>query len=284
MSRATRAFIAFAAVAVLGAKSLSAALDKPFLFVILALAGLLFYAALPSIIATVNSITGLQMGLSTPERLFRASAENDVQTVKRLLGEGASPNEPFNGFYAIGAAAEQGHIKIVDLLLHAGADPNLSSRKGVTPLMGACAKGDAEISKRLLDAGADLSVQDVIGISSLVIASGMGHLSCVRLLLERGADVNLSARSPMTPLIAACVQGDQFVARLLLESGADINAQAKDGATPLIAAAASDKAEMVSYLLSSGADRSVRTSDGKTALEVARDKGHDPVVQVLEKR
>jgi ankyrin repeat protein len=53
----------------------------------------------------------------------------------------------------LGSGGER-HQQIVDVLLKAGANPNLADREGVTPLQHARSRGYREIESALLAAGA----------------------------------------------------------------------------------------------------------------------------------
>jgi uncharacterized protein len=72
-----------------------------------------------------------------------------------------------------------------------GANVELASKTGFTPLMFAAQQGDADSARILLRAGAKANdVQPKSGLTPLMIASAMGRTQAVDLLLDNGADPN----------------------------------------------------------------------------------------------
>lgn len=56
----------------------------------------------------------------------------------------------------------------VDSLLNAGSNPNIASKKGVTPISAAAHKGDTYIIQLLLDAGAHVNAVNTSGSTALI--------------------------------------------------------------------------------------------------------------------
>ena len=59
-------------------------------------------------------------------------------------------------------------IDAVDALLTYGADPNLASRKGVTPISAAAHKGNIPMMQRLILAGAAVNAVNQSGSTALI--------------------------------------------------------------------------------------------------------------------
>jgi ankyrin repeat protein len=114
---------------------------------------------------------------------------------------------------------------VLTLLLEKGADVNLASNDGVTPVNIASQNGHAEVLALLLEKGADVNQADDDGGTPVHIASQEGHADVLILLLEKGADVNRARNNGSTPLTMASENGHFDIVRVLLNSGADRSAR-----------------------------------------------------------
>jgi ankyrin repeat protein len=92
-----------------------------------------------------------------------------------------------DGQVALHLAVDKNYLLIVDALIAAGADPNIASDDGYTPLM---TSRSAEMSRRLIDGGADVNACRPDGTTVLMFTPTMdnGDISLAALLIERGAD------------------------------------------------------------------------------------------------
>ena len=77
-------------------------------------------------------------------------------------------------------AAMNGHLDIVKLLIHHGADVNAQSSCGNTPLMLACANGHEQVVKYLLKFGANVEDHNENGHTPLMEAASAGHVGCAK--------------------------------------------------------------------------------------------------------
>lgn len=94
------------------------------------------------------------------ETLTCSVLNNDPKSAEKLLNRKQNPNEYFyadkNGT-VLQYAAARGEQEIVDMLLSAGADPNIQDAEGYTPIW--VAKNDPDIVRALIKAGADTSLK-----------------------------------------------------------------------------------------------------------------------------
>ena len=92
---------------------------------------------------------------STP--LMTSVALQDVAEVRRLLDNGADPNERVGSITPLIEAARLGNLEIANLLLKAGAKASVTMSDGWTPLMAlALRSGDTEVADTLIRAGANV--------------------------------------------------------------------------------------------------------------------------------
>ena len=112
---------------------------------------------------------------------LRACIEDDPQVVERTSGD---------GFSLLHLAAWFGHVRVAELLLAKGADPESVATNGtlLRPLHSAAAGGHPVIAHLLLDRGADIEAAQAGGVRPLHSAAHRNDIAMVRLLLERGAD------------------------------------------------------------------------------------------------
>ena len=135
--------------------------------------------------------------------MFAASNDftDNVATVELLLSKGADTNlKNKNGETLLLQATSDAYFiyssEIIEILLSAGANPNISEDKfGGTPLMTAAEfLYDAEIIMKLIQVGADVNAQDYSGNTPLLYSAcdnSGDHYSVSKCLLEHGADPSI---------------------------------------------------------------------------------------------
>lgn len=143
----------------------------------------------------------------------------------------------YNGRTALQAAAERGHVAIVEKLLRLGADVNAlpSPSHGRTALQGASENGFSNIVTILLNQGADVNgpAARYSGLTALQGASLNGHVDVIRLLARAGADMSLQGGKCYGTALHAAAEGGRVGAiEALVEVGADVNAVSSRGLTP----------------------------------------------------
>ncbi|KAL8367908.1 hypothetical protein RB599_003702 [Gaeumannomyces hyphopodioides] len=182
---------------------------------------------------------------------------------------------------ALYAASLQGHEKITQLLVGAGADVNAQGGVYGNALLAASEGGHENVARLLLDAGADVNAQGGHYGNALQAASINGHENVARLLLDAGADVNAQGGFCGNVLQAASVRGLENVARLLLDAGADVNAQGGDYGNALQAASINGHENVARLLLDAGADVNAQGGLYGNALHAASEGGHENIARLL---
>ncbi|MHB1948928.1 MAG: ankyrin repeat domain-containing protein [Gammaproteobacteria bacterium] len=115
-------------------------------------------------------------------------------------------NMKFSGHTLLICAARKGLVKAVRLLLgYEGIDCNIQDGAGMTALMHAAKKGYDMTVELLLKAGAKPDIKDTIGNTALHMASGRRYSDFAALhLLEAKAAPNIQNSSGLTALDHAC--------------------------------------------------------------------------------
>uniref|UniRef100_A0A8B9NEH1 Ankyrin repeat, SAM and basic leucine zipper domain containing 1 n=1 Tax=Accipiter nisus TaxID=211598 RepID=A0A8B9NEH1_9AVES len=132
-----------------------------------------------------------------------AASVADFAVVRLLLDRGANACFEIDKYTVLMAActahaSEENVLKTVELLLSRNADPNLTCRRQMTPLMYAARKGYPQVVALLVAHGSHINAQDENGYSALIWAAQHGHKSVILKLLELGADKNLQTKDEKT--------------------------------------------------------------------------------------
>jgi ankyrin repeat protein len=194
-------------------------------------------------------------GQAAPEQ---ADDDDPEVIVAGLVGSGGG------GLTALVMAAREGDLESAKALVEAGADVNLTTEYGWTPLLTAVNNRNYKLAAYLLERGADPNLANKGGWTPLYLATDnrnieggdypvpradLDHLEIIKMLLDRGADPNVPAReNTLTRTI--------FTMQWFYE----------DGATPFVRAAQSSDVELMRLLLKYGADPKMKTAHGDTAL------------------
>lgn len=151
------------------------------------------YALNKTIIQTVAKDVG--------PSLHRAVEAGLEDRVVELLQEDVNVNEQAEaGWTALLYASANGYPRIGQLLLDAGANPDIGNVHRITPLMYGARYGNLEICRLLLEYGANTDLQDVYGFTALMVATAGGHADIVDMLLKAGADIAIKNCDDLTAL------------------------------------------------------------------------------------
>ncbi|CAL1158483.1 unnamed protein product, partial [Cladocopium goreaui] len=138
------------------------------------------------------------------------------QIVRLLLNAGVERSEETMSaamWHAVGG----GKAEVLQVLLEAGANPNVLNKEGKSPLWYAADLGrSGYIAQLLLEAGADKNWVDEQGTSPLWTAADHGNLEIVKILVKAGADCDKVNKRGVSPLQIAKYRGHPDVVESLL--------------------------------------------------------------------
>jgi hypothetical protein len=143
------------------------------------------------------------------QQLINAIRQNHCDKAEALLKQGVDPNQ-FDafGYTPLTMASLDKRVQCMKSLLAHGADVDLASAGGWTPLIGAAMSGARpEVIDVLLAKGANINAQNQWGCTALYYATGYGSVQTVDHLLKRGAAVPGTTGECLTPLRLAELRG-----------------------------------------------------------------------------
>ncbi|MBI2899235.1 MAG: ankyrin repeat domain-containing protein [Planctomycetes bacterium] len=251
----------------------------------------------------------MEEGGVTP--LMIAAREGWDEIVAILLkGRARFDHQDGDGRTALLHAAGAARASAAQLLLDAGADPNLSLPSGDTPLIVAAREGHLEVVRAVAPRMRDLNARGKGGLSALswaekkgrrevadfLRASGAnpagdvtllfeairgGKLDEVRRMLDAGFDPKAINAEGEPAVCFASGWGKLEIARLLLERGADPGCATAAGKPLIVRAAEQGRLEFIGELLARGVDANARDAAGRTALMAAAVTGQIALAKLL---
>ncbi|KAL7909977.1 ankyrin repeat protein [Trichoderma velutinum] len=239
--------------------------------------------------------------------LFKAAAEQNFEIADFLLNRGADPSE--TGLLDLCLNSPQIMRKVLELF----PKPNTKDKDGFTPICNAAASCQLEAIKILVEFGAEVDIETPNGNTPLIELVKNDHPDVVRcllgaraevkfqgrkrspalhyaktveminILIKNGADVNMADADGDTALHYQ-VRASSFnllAIQRLITAGANINAKNIAGITPLIESIGRNRLLLVDYLLSEGADPHNAEQLSESALYYACYNGNANMVRLL---
>lgn len=157
-----------------------------------------------------------------PFKLHQASLTGDEAEVRHMLSRDSDVNLlDKSGRTPIHNAILGRHVKIMEMLLEAGADTTRLDESQDAPLQTAVRSGDENLVRVFLQRALNSHV-DIRGHSSrtaLHIAADMDKVAICKLLMEHGASPDCRDYEQMTPLTRAVEKGSKNTATFFFEDG-----------------------------------------------------------------
>ena len=161
-------------------------------------------------------------------------------------------------------------VKIMKMLLKAGADPNLLDSNNTSPLLRAIERSDLSMVKSLLSHGAMVGLKKVFKEHDIFLSARNGNLVRIKYLFKKAEDetqfLTIRDKGGNTLMHLASECGHLNVMEYLMKQGADINRKNHEGNTPLHLAVSNRKRNTVALLLKKGADVNARNNSGESPL------------------
>lgn len=216
--------------------------------------------------------------------IYSSNKTNVIEIIQQLIDKGANVNhiKESTGIPALFEAVRIDEPSIVETLLKFGADPNIITESGNSPMSLSIYKS-LETFTLLLSYDGDPNTVNTDGnpLLHIAIQKGVKGTRFVEKLIKAGANVNINDKNGNTPLQLASKQGNTFVVKKLIEAGATVNISDKNGNTPLMLASQTGRLNTVKWLLANEADKNYINNAGQTALQLALANNNEEIADLL---
>lgn len=179
---------------------------------------------------------------STHDTPFHIAARKDYTDIAAFLLEklGRGGHSVVNlanakGETALSLASKNGSLRLVKLLVLAGANVEAADLEGRTPLYWSVPANNVELVAYLIDVGAKVNtagLQD--GFTPLHVSAAHNCHKVALLLIKQGAELNRKGHPHQCTALHVAVARDSLqVAKVLIDKGADVNTSDSLGCTVL---------------------------------------------------
>mmetsp|Transcript_46661 Transcript_46661/g.117552 ORF Transcript_46661/g.117552 Transcript_46661/m.117552 type:complete len:205 (-) Transcript_46661:35-649(-) len=162
-------------------------------------------------------------GLEVADNWVTAAERNDLLALENYHTENVAVDacRKKDGWTALHVAASKRNLKLVERLLEWGADVNVESYNGVTPLHLAVRSGDATITNKLLEKKAIFKsahdTENGIKGTPLSVALRLGHSNLVSILKQYAISLKEAGGEPFEDMSKERAANAKERARLLAE-------------------------------------------------------------------
>ena len=149
----------------------------------------------------------------------------------------------------------------------------------------AAKEGNLKLVQQLIENGIDVNQVNYEHNTPLYLATWHRHTEIAKLLVKNGANVNIPDLYGCTPIFWAVINGDIETTKLLISAGTNINVTDLSNTTCIHLAAENNRIEiMLLFLESPFNNHCIIDLIGKTAEDIAREKKHDEIAELLSNR
>ena len=166
----------------------------------------------------ISSISFSAFAQNNCKDLLRSVKSNNITKVTELL-KTVNPDCVFRGDgeprSPLVAAARNGNLVIVKLLLASKANVEFHAKGDESPLIAVSKNGHIEIVKHLISQGAKVDAKLDSDGTALIASVKNGHHDVAKILLENGADPYLTTSGDEYPMYHARMMKDKSMIALL---------------------------------------------------------------------
>ena len=241
----------------------------------------------------IVAIISLVASAATPEQeLLNAIAKDDIETVSRLLKNGA-PHTFENaetGTTPLMMAVGQLNVELIKTLTRHGAKADSRNAHGDTPLHVAAYMALKPVWEVLIISKPNLDITNASGATPLMVAAIIGNVDAVKLLINAKAKINVQMPDRSTTLLLAAKGGAEVerekerreVVLRLLKAGADPNHRNREKRNALYYAVVNEDEKMVQTLIENGAKITKDAAEDKETWEIAKSSEDNRILKHLE--
>lgn len=238
-----------------------------------------------------------------PSKLLESVIAGDVDGIRAAV-DGGEPIDLVNnnGWSGARFAVTSGNMDVLRTLIDLKIDLNNPDNQGVTPLMAAAQNADREMVEILLAGNASPLQVDDDGNTAYTFAQKTGRKVVSSLLLEahtlhgiqynqldqvlyslrEGGYVNIRNGAGWTPLIYATAMNDLNAVEEILRLGANPNISENDSWIALHFAVDQNAVAIARALLAADSNPDYYNSQGNTPRAMARERGHQEMMELFE--
>lgn len=197
--------------------------------------------------ASINAVNNY--GMTPLHYLFHARVRGSQisQRIQSMLAIGADPTiQNFNGDTVLHFACKKRSPEVLRYIIKKGGNVNQPNKMGLYPLH--LAGKRQNLVSILIEEGADLEVCTRNGMTPLSDSISKRRKNITDILLKAGAEVNTVNYMGWTPLHYAAVNGATDTIKDLVSRGGDLSSVTLDGKSVLDTAKDSNKAETYTFI------------------------------------